>query len=345
MKTYIKAISYYTAENVQTNADIIKDFPEWSEKKISVKIGIEKRFVAAKQQTAGDLAFAAAERLFEEHGIDKQSIDVLMLCTQSPDYFLPTTACILQDRLGLPTHILAFDYNLGCSGFVNGLAIAKGLIVGGMAKNVLLLTAETYHKYIHSKDRGNRSLFSDAAAATLVSDEGFAEIQESCFGTDGSGYKNLIVEAGAHRMPEKQGIELDPENEILQSPDYLFMDGPKIFNFTLEAVPLLVKQVLKKNKLQQEEIDLFVFHQANKHMLTFIRDAIGIPEEKFYMCLANFGNTVSSTIPIALYHAMKDNSMQANMNVLLAGFGVGYSWGGLTLKIKSQESGVKGQKR
>lgn len=332
MKTYIRAISYFTPQGVQTNADIIKDFPDWSEKKISVKIGIDKRYIAGKDQTAGDLAFEAAEQLFREHQIDKSSIDALMLCTQSPDYFLPTTACVLQDRLGLPTRILAFDYNLGCSGYVNGLAIAKGLIAGGMAKNVLLLTAETYHKYIHPKDRGNRSLFSDAAAATLVSTEGFAEIQEVVFGTDGSGYKNLIVESGAHRMPEKQGIELDPENNILQSSDYLFMDGSKIFNFTLEAVPVLVKQVLEKNRLQQGEVDLFVFHQANKHMLTFIREAIGIPEEKFYLCLANFGNTVSSTIPIALYHALKDGSIKSNQNILLAGFGVGYSWGGLILK-------------
>lgn len=332
MKTYIQAISYFTPQGVQTNADIIKDFPDWSEKKISVKIGIDKRYVAGKEQTAGDLAFEAAEQLFREHNIDKSSIDALMLCTQSPDYFLPTTACVLQDRLGLPTRILAFDYNLGCSGYVNGLAIAKGLIAGGMANNVLLLTAETYHKYIHPKDRGNRSLFSDAAAATLVSTQGFAEIQEVVFGTDGSGYKNLIVESGAHRLPEKQGIELDPENNILQSPDYLFMDGSKIFNFTLEAVPVLVKQVLEKNNLQQEEVDFFVFHQANKHMLTFIREAIGIPEEKFYLCLANFGNTVSSTIPIALFHALQDGSIKSNQNILLAGFGVGYSWAGLNLK-------------
>ena len=332
MKTYIRAISYFTPQGVQTNADIIKDFPDWSEKKISVKIGIDKRYIAGKDQTAGDLAFEAAEQLFREHQIDKSSIDALILCTQSPDYFLPTTACVLQDRLGLPIRILAFDYNLGCSGYVNGLAIAKGLIAGGMAKNVLLLTDETYHKYIHPKDRGNRSLFSDAAAATLVSTEGFAEIQEVVFGTDGSGYKNLIVESGAHRLPEKQGIALDPENGIIQSPDYLFMDGSKIFNFTLEAVPVLVKQVLEKNRLQQGEVDLFVFHQANKHMLTFIREAIGIPEEKFYMCLANFGNTVSSTIPIALYHALQDGSLKSNQNILLAGFGVGYSWAGLNLK-------------
>lgn len=332
MKTYIQAISYFTPEGFQTNADIIKDFPDWSEKKISVKMGIDKRYVASKTQTAGDLAFEAAEKLFKEHQIKKNNIDALILCTQSPDYFLPTTACILQDRLKLSTNILAFDYNLGCSGYVNGLAISKGLILGGMVKNVLLLTAETYNKYIHPNDRGNRSLFSDAAAATLISTEGFAEIQEVVFGTDGSGYKNLIVESGAHRLPEKQGIELDIKNNILQSPDYLFMDGSKIFNFTLESVPILVNKVLIRNNLKQEEIDLFVFHQANKHMLNFIRESIGIPEEKFYLCLSDFGNTVSSTIPIAIYHALKESRIKSNQNILLSGFGVGYSWAGLNLK-------------
>ena len=325
--SYIKAISYYAPENVVTNADIIKDFPDWSEQKIAVKIGIKQRYLA-NEKTAGDLAELAAKRLFLEHDIDKKSIDALILCTQSPDYFLPTTACILQDKLGLSTNVAAFDFNLGCSGFVYGLSIAKGMIMSGISKNVLLLTSETYQHYIHKKDRGNRTLFSDAAAATLISTDGFLELANPVLGTDGSGYKNLIVESGAHRM-KTQGVEIDSDND--RSSDYLYMDGSSIFNFTLEAVPLLVKQVLEKNNLQQEDIDLFVFHQANKHMLKFIKEAISIPDDKFYMCLENFGNTVSSTIPIALYHAEKDGYIKKASNILIAGFGVGYSWGAINL--------------
>lgn len=328
-ESYIKAISYYTPDHVVTNADIIKDFPDWSEKKISVKIGINRRYVSG-DLTAGDLAQRAAERLFEEHGIDRDSIDALILCTQSPDYFLPTTACVLQHKLGLKTSVAAFDFNLGCSGFVYGLGIARGLIASGVAKNVLLLTAETYQKYIHPGDRGNRTLFSDAAAATLVSTTGFAKIGKPVYGTDGRGYRNLIVESGAHRL-EHQGAEIDDDHP--SSPDYLYMNGPEIFNFTLEAVPALVRQVLEKNDIEQEQVDLFVFHQANKHMLKFIREAIGIPEEKFYMCLEDFGNTVSSTIPIALYHARKSDRLNAKQ-VLIAGFGVGYSWGGVNLILE-----------
>ena len=331
MEAYIRAISYKTGGHEVTNAGIVNDFPDWSEKKISLKIGIEKRYVAG-EQTASDLAFEAAKNLFKENNIDKNIVDAVLLCTQSPDYFLPSTACVLQHRLGLRTDIMAFDYNLGCSGFVYGLGLAKGLIAGGMAKNVLLLTAETYNRYIHPKDRGNRALFSDAAAATIISsEEGFLKIGQPVFGTDGSGASNLIVESGAARM-KHVGKEPTFEEDDRRSPDYLFMDGPSIFNFTLEAVPPLVEQTLKLNGKSFEEIDSFIFHQANKHMLKFIREAIHIPEEKFYMCLADFGNTVSSTIPICLSNFIKEGKLNKEQTYLIAGFGVGYSWGALTLE-------------
>ena len=324
---YIKAISYYVPDNIVTNADIIREFPDWSEHKIAVKIGIKQRYLA-NEMTAGDMAELAAKGLFTEHNIDKNSIDALILCTQSPDYFLPATACVLQNKLGLSTSVAAFDINLGHSGFVYGLSIAKGLITSDIAKNVLLLTSETYQHYIHKKDRGNRALFSDAAAATLVSTHGYLELGNPVLGTDGSGYRNLIVESGAHRM-KKLGIEIISATD--RSPDYLYMDGPAVFNFSLKEVPSLVKQTLAKNNLKQDDIDLFVFHQANRHVLKFIREAISIPDNKFYLCLENFGNTVSSTIPIALYHAQKDNRMDKAVNILIAGFGVGYSWGAINL--------------
>lgn len=330
MEAYIRAITYKMGDHEVTNSDIVKDFPDWSEKKISLKIGIEKRYVAG-EQTASDLAYEAAVKLFEENNIDKTIVDALILCTQSPDYFLPSTACVLQHKLGLRTDVIAFDYNLGCSGFVYGCGIAKGLIAGGMATNVLLLTAETYNRYIHQQDRGNRSLFSDAAAATLISSEGgMFKIGNPIYGTDGSGAKNLIVESGAARMP-RQGIEPIFGEESKKSPDYLYMDGPSIFNFTLEAVPPLVEQALKKNEKSFDDIDFFIFHQANKHMLKFIREAIHIPEDKFYMCLSDFGNTVSSTIPICLSNFIKEGRLQKNQTYLIAGFGVGYSWGAVTL--------------
>ena len=319
MEVYIKAVAHQVGGYEITNTDIVRDFPDWSEKKISVKIGIDKRFVAG-EETASDLAFKAAEKLIVTENIDKSSIDALILCTQSPDYFLPTTACVLQDRLGLRTDIIAFDYNLGCSGYVYGLGICKSFIVAGMAKNVLLLTAETYNRYIDKFDRGNRALFSDAATATLITSEGgLFKIGEPVYGTDGSGYENLIVRGGGARNPQEEAGNL-------------FMDGPTIFNFTLEAVPPLVDATLKKNQMAFEDVDCFIFHQANKHMLKFIREAIHIPEEKFYLCLQNYGNTVSSTIPICLDNYAKEGQVKKGGKYLLAGFGVGYSWGAITIE-------------
>jgi 3-oxoacyl-[acyl-carrier-protein] synthase-3 len=331
MGVYISALSYYLPEKFLTNEDLAKIFPEWSVEKIANKVGIKKRHIASDNETALDLATSAAEKLFGEHHIDRSVIDFVLLCTQSPDYFLPTSSCILQRRLGLRSDIGALDFNLGCSGYIYGLSLAKGLITANIAKNVLLLTAETYSKHIHPADKGNRTIFGDAATANLISSEGFAEIGEFSLGTDGNGAENLIVKHGALRQPEKiNDLSID-ENNNLKSSDYLYMNGGEIFNFTASSVPSLVSKVLEKNQLQQNDIDLFIFHQANKYMMNYLRKLIEIDLDKFYIYLENVGNTVSSTIPVALYEAKKEDKLQGN--ILLAGFGVGYSWGGVILKV------------
>ena len=332
MQVYIKAISYYLPKVVLTNEDLVKEFPEWTVEKVANKVGVNQRHIADKHETATDMAVIAAENLFSEHNIDRESIDFVLLCTQSPDYYLPTSACIIQNKLGLSTKCGALDFNLGCSGYVYGLSLAKGLMAAGIAKNVLLLTSETYSKHIHPKDKGNRTIFGDAASACLITHNGFASIEEFSLGTDGSGAENLIVKKGGLRQPTASNdIHMDEVGNISSS-DYLFMNGGEIFNFTSEAVPILVSDVLTKNKLEKSDINLFVFHQANKYMMNYLRKLIEIEHEKFYYCLENFGNTVSSTIPIALYEAKKENRLHGN--VLLAGFGVGYSWAGVVLKIK-----------
>ncbi len=330
MKSYIKAISYYLPDLVVTNEDLVKEFPEWTVEKVAGKVGVTERHIAAENQTATDLAVSAAEKLLTEHQIDKQTIDFVLFCTQSPDYYLPTSACLIQNWLGLPTNAGALDFNLGCSGFVYGLSLAKGLIAGGIAQNVLLITSETYSKHIHPRDKGNRTIFGDAAAATLISVDGFAEIGEFSLGTDGRGAENLIVKKGGLRQPFQVDDLTFDENGNPSSSDYLYMNGGEIFNFTSEAVPVLVEQVLEKNKLQQDNISLFVFHQANKYMMNYLRKLIEIEQDKFYYCIEKVGNTVSSTIPIALYEASKEGKLSGN--VLLAGFGVGYSWGATVLK-------------
>lgn len=332
MKAYINAISYYLPEKVLTNEELVSEFPEWSVEKVANKVGIARRHISAEKETAGDMAAKAAERLFDEYNIDRTIVDFVVLCTQSPDYFLPSTACVIQNRLGLSTSCGAFDFNLGCSGYAYGLAIAKGFVVSGIAKNVLLLTAETYTKYIHPKDKGNRTIFGDGATATLVSTEGFAEIGEFSLGTNGRGAESLIVKTGASRYTEKSNDLTFDENHTPHSSDYLFMDGKAIFDFTSDAVPVMVEDALAKNSVSLDNVDLVVFHQANRYMINYLRKLLDIDKDRFFVFLENVGNTVSSTIPIALYEAIKEDKLHGN--VLIAGFGVGFSWGATLLKCK-----------
>lgn len=326
MRVSIKAISTYFPHNILTNEKLNEEFPEWSVEKISSKTGIYERRIAGENEFSSDLATEAAKKLFNEHKIDKSEIDFVLLCTQSPDYFLPTTACVVQNRLGLSTNCGALDYNLGCSGYVYGLAMAKGLVMSGSSRNVLLITAETYSKFIHKNDKSNRTIFGDAAAATLVSkSNGEEEILNFTFGTDGSGAENLIVKNGGVKHKNSLGLDIIDEGEFKRNDDNLFMNGQEIFKFTTSSVPKLVDETLLLNNIDKEKIDLFVFHQANKFMLDYIRRRLNIPVEKFFMFFGNVGNTVSSTIPIALEEAIKTNKIKKGMKVLIAGFGVGYS--------------------
>lgn len=334
MKAYIKQVEYYFPETIVENEDIVADFPEWSVEKIAMKVGVDRRHIVAKNETARDIAVKAARKLFSNGIVQKESVDYVLFCTQSPDYKLPTSACIIQYELGLQRNIGALDFNLGCSGYVYGLSLAKGLILGGIANNVLLLTAETYSKYLHPKDKGNRTIFGDAATATIVSTEGFAEICNFSLGTDGSGANNLMVKTGGAKYPELANNLKFDENGNPISSDYLYMNGTEIFTFTLENVPPLVTDTLKKNSLTKEDIDWYVFHQANKYMMDCLRKKIKIEKEKFYYALSEFGNTVSSTIPVALCKAMDDGIISGGQKVLIAGFGVGYSWGGTVLNFE-----------
>lgn len=332
-EAYIKGISYYLPEKVYTNDDLVRDFPEWSVDKVMKKVGVEQRHLAAEDETAGDMAEKAAQKLFEEYNFSPSEIDFILLCTQSPDYFLPSTACLLQDRLGVPTSAGAFDYNLGCSGCIYGMAMAKGLIAGGIAKNILLLTAETYNKYLHPEDKSNRSIFGDGAAACLISTDGFAKIGEVVLGTDGSGFNSLIVKTGAARCKQATGNSIEDSEGHIWRDDYLYMNGGAVFNFTLDAVPAMMKQLYEKSGLSKENVDYFVFHQANQFMLSTIRKVCGLPKEKFYMDMANVGNTVSSTVLIGLKECLKFGRIHSGMNVMCCGFGVGLSWGGTILNF------------
>ena len=332
MGAQISNISIYLPKKIVTNTDLEKEFESWSAEKIEDKTGIRERHVTAPDETALDLAIAACENLFKNY--DKDKVDFILLCTQSPEYFLPTTACLLQDRLGLKKQIGALDFNLGCSGFIYGLSLAKGLIAGGIANNILLVTSETYTKFIHKKDKGNRTIFGDGAAAVMIEKCTSEKIFNFVLGTDGSGYKNLIIPNGGLRSPfNADALEVVDENQNITSDNHLFMNGPEIFNFTIENIPGLVKEILIKNNLSEEDVDYYIFHQANKFMLNYLRKKIKIPENKFFINILNTGNTVSATIPIALHECLKNDLVKKGNKVVLVGFGVGYSWGATVIEI------------
>lgn len=330
-EAYIKAISYNLPEKILTNADIAKDFPEWTEEKIASKIGIIERHITVEGETASDLACGAAEKLFTTNKIDRETIDYLIFVTQSPDYHLPTTACTIQTRLGLSKKITAIDVNLGCSGFVTGLSLAKAVVVSGQAQNVLLLTAETYSKYMHERDKSNRTIFGDGAAATLVSSEGIARIGNFVIGTDGNGAENLIVKTGCARNPKPLNDLKFDDYDNPHSSDNLYMDGPAILNYSLESIPQLFKDVLEKNGEEKDSIDLHVYHQANIFLANLERRKLKIVPEKYYVNISKVGNTVSSTIPIALCMALEDGTLKQGMKVLSMAQGLGYTWGGMVL--------------
>lgn len=321
MKAYIKAVEYHLPETRLTNEDLIRQFPEWNVAKIESKTGIRVRHIAAPEECASDLGEKAARKLFASGVAQPREIDYLIFLSQSPDYALPSTSCLLQDRLGLPPYCATFDMNMGCSGAVYGLSAAKGLIESGQAKNVLVIVAETYSKYLHPNDKRVRTIFGDAGAAMLVSSTntggGVDPIGPFVFGTDGSGGHNLMIKNSGARHPRT----VDPED----LDNYLFMHGPNIFRYVMDIMPNIVEGMMKKTKKTFDDIDLFIFHQANLYMMERLREKIGIPKDRFHVDLTEIGNTVSCTVAISLKNAVDAGTLKPGQTALLVGFGVGYS--------------------
>lgn len=320
----IGPIAVHLPSKVETNAELQAQFPSWDLDLIYEKTGIYSRHIAEPHECASDLGVAAAKKLFEEHQIDPQSIDFLLLCTQTPDYPLPTTACVMQPRLGLKTSCGALDFNLGCSGFVYGLSLADGLIRSGAAKRVLLITAETYSKYIHPEDRSLRTIFGDGAAATLIESHPEPTLSAFQFGTDGTGANTLLVNKGGAR-PKEDAIQ--PRHRH-RWPSDLYMDGPSLINFTVAAVPELVNNILNAGGLTREDIDLYILHQATLKMLQQLQERLSLDPERMPVLLREVGNTVSSTIPIVIHELRKSGRLTPGKQHLLIGFGVGWSWAG-----------------
>lgn len=334
MNAVVSAIEYFLPDRVLTNDQLAAEFVDWPAEKIKEKTGIVERHIAAPEQCASDLAFEACAKLLLSGAAERNDIDFLILCTQAPDYILPTTACVLQQRLGLSTSCGAFDFNLGCSGYIYGLGLAKALVESGQAQNVLLVTAETYSKFMHPLDKSVRTIFGDGAAATLVQGRHAPPntIGPFVYGTDGRGAGNLIVPHGGMRHREADRAVVADSFGNVRSPADLYMNGAEIFTFTLRVVPPLIDALLRKTETTLQDYDLFVFHQANEYMLRHLRTKLKLPQEKFVLAMEHCGNTVSSTIPIALRESVSRGVLKPGHRIMLVGFGVGYSWGAAVLQ-------------
>ncbi len=316
----IKAIEYHLPKTFEDNSMLSINNPEWRMDDIFNKTGINKRWISNENETSIDLAYVAAKKVIDK--FDTEKIDTLLYVTQSPEYFLPSSSCILQDKLSLPSNIKAFDINLGCSGYVYGLSMASAYIESGLSENVLLVCSDTYTKYVLPDDRTSRPIFSDAASATLVSKSVSKNIGYFSFGTDGSGFDKLIVKDGAAKS----------NFMISNAKPSLYMNGAEVFMFTMGTIPDNVEKVLIESSNTINDIDYFFFHQASKIVLENLSRKLKLPKEKVYSCIEEIGNTVSSSIPIALKIASNSRILKKKNKLLLSGFGVGLSWGSCILE-------------
>jgi 3-oxoacyl-[acyl-carrier-protein] synthase-3 len=314
MNYRIKATEYYLPERIIDNkylheiAGMDIDFLE-------NKVGIKQRHIAAIDETTSEMAIKAAVKLIENNKIEPDAIDLLILCTQNPDYKLPTTACIVQNSLKLKTSCLAFDVNLGCSGFIYSLAIAGNFLKTGMSKYAMLIMVDQYSKIIDYTDKNTASLFGDAASASLIEPCTDSDgVIDAVFGTDGSNADKLIA--------YNSGVKTDHDKN-----NYLYMDGREIFKFSVQVVPASVNIILKRNNLKITDIRFFIFHQANKYILTEIQKRLEISDVQTIIDIEDYGNTVSSSIPIAYKNILKKGVLKNDDLLIFCGFGVGLSWG------------------
>lgn len=311
-----------------TNEALAIAYPEWDMPRLVERTGVHARHVADETETALDLAETAARNLVDEHGISMSTVEALIVCTETPDYAVPGNAGILQHRLGVRNDAFCLDVNMGCSAFPYLLQIVDGLMRCGIAETALILTADTYTRFIHPEDRSTRALFGDGAAATFLIHKPDAEKFLSVFGSRGDLFSRFSVKRGGAKFPrasETSG-QTDIENCIQ-------MDGLKILSFFSDTVPKAVQDVLHKNQLTLKEIDAFIFHQASAVALDSIQRVLNIPDTKMIRAFSHVGNLVSASVPAALDSALRDGEVKAGDLILLCGFGVGLSWGVTVVRV------------
>jgi len=333
MSLIIKSIEYYLPDNIITNEDLQKENPDWNLEKVAEKSGVYQRHIAGENETAFDLSVKACDKLFQTN--DKSEIDGIIYCTQSPDYIMPPNSFLLHKYLCLNDEVIVFDFNHACTGYIYGLAMANAFVKAGMAKKILLVTADTYSKYINKKDRSTRVLFGDGAAVTIVEEsnkrEGIIDID---LRSSGSGYDKFWIPAGGLRLPKSEitSVEIENDKGNIRTQDNIEMDGFGVWSFINSVAPKQVDRLLKKNNLKTADIDQFIFHQASLLTLESIMRHLKLDEEKVFINIRNIGNTVSATIPIALKDAIDQGKINIGSTLILSGFGVVLSYGSIIMK-------------
>ncbi len=329
----LQSIAVAVPDRVVTNAELAAAHPEWRMSEVALRSGVESRRWCEPGETALDLGVTASQRLLAQAGLDPSDIDAVLFCTQTPDFVMPANACLLQARLGLPTSTPTIDFTHACSGFVYGLYLAKALVESASARRVLFVTAESYSKWFNANDRGPATLFGDGAAAALVS-EGPEGISPVALGTDGKGAGIFCVPAGGARRPRsaESAVERADPYGNRRTPENLLMDGAAVLAFVGRVIPEFVRRFMAESGETWDTIDLVVFHQGSRLALESLAERLQIPREKVFTNLESVGNTVSASIPIALWDAHAAGRLRPGMRVLLVGFGVGMSWGACTIR-------------
>lgn len=325
----IADVTYYLPERVVTNDELALQYPSWDMERVQNRAGIFSRHIAGSDETALDLAVNATQELFARNPGLQATVDGIIFCTQSGDYVMPPNACVLHRELDLGEEVFAFDTNLGCSGYVYGLAMAQGLVAAGSCKNILLVTSDTYSKFTHPGDRATRTLFGDGAAVSWIcAADGSVGVIDTLCETSGKGFEKFYIPAGGCRNPkgpETAAVTTDTSGNT-RTDESIHMDGMGVLSFVSSRVPAQVKRIAERNQLNLADIDLVIFHQASKLALDALTRALGLREEQVFTNLATVGNTVSASIPIALAQGRTDGRIESGATVLLSGFGVGLSW-------------------
>lgn len=335
LSTSILATDYELPDEVLTFEQLSERFGPEAAQKVFAGSGIRSRRVAPPNICGSDLAYAAADRLLRRCALDRSTIDLLIFCTQSADYLMPTTACVLHERLQLAKRCAAFDINLGCSQYVYALSVAHGMIASGSASRALVLTGDTMTRTVHPMDRSLVPLMGDGGSASLIGQvaegEGFLGFE---LGTDGTGHRYLMIPAGGFRQPvsAETCVEVADNEGNIRTAENLHMNGAAVFHFAISVVPQTIERLLARLSLRMEEVDLFLFHQANRFMLDYLFRKLKIPSEKTHVYLEEIGNTSGSTIPIALTHAWRAGKIRPGLLVLVIGFGVGLSWAATVIR-------------